>query len=411
MKIFKIVPVSTMLLFLALSFTYAGAETAKKDWKWPKRLIAASGGLTSPGYIVPISWTPIHQKDTGMKWRVLAEPASVTRFRLVKDRKIDFLYSNLQAGGDLLSGGEGLATRQDGPFQLRLALPGFKMFFGLEAFGRSGVKTLDDIRKRPGITYGVPIGIVGIVRVADAYRAFLGMDEKEMVTVPYGSYRGMTSAYLQGKFDLIGEDPTGMTVQRFSGTNKKGGVIFFDLPEDDIEGNKRFRQEVPKMSLGVCDIGVPEARGKRMLLFRWIAYANKELDSEIVYRLLKWHEESYDRFKDKCPLCPFITIKAFRDTLNVTYIPVHEGAIRYMKEKGMWSAADDIRHKYNIKVADIHIKAYQSAIARADAKKVEVVADSEEWQALWENYKKEKGIPVVGIMSDKEIADSFPNLK
>jgi len=411
MKLFKTGLIFALTLFVALFFTNAGAEPAKKDWQWPKMLFAVAGGLTSPGYVLAIAWTPMHTQDVGVKWRIIGEPSTTTRTYQLRDGKFNFLYSNLETGGELIMGGEGLATRDGGPFHLRLALPGFLQPFNLMAFGNAGLKTLEDIRNKPGTKYGVPIGTTAMVDLYHAFRAFLGMSEKELVMVPFGSFAGVFRGFIQGKCDVVGTGPTDMFAVRFSGGTRKGGIVFYDWAESDVEGNKRFRKASPLIFLGNVDWGVPEGLGKRMVMYPWIALTTNKEDPELVYRLLKWQDENYERFKTKCANCKYVTLNGFRGTLDMTYVPVHEGVIRYMKEKGLWTAADDIRQEYNIKVVDLHMKAYKEAITKAEGKKIKIIADNEDWKKLWDDYKKEKGMPIVAVLNDKEVAAGLSKLK
>jgi len=410
MKLFKPGLIVTVLFSVVLSFTFASAQTPEKDWKWPSMLVASAGGVTSPGYVVPVAWTPLHEKEAGVAWRVLGEPSTLTRIRWLINGKIDFWYTDLETGDDIIHGDKGLITKDTGPFDLRVALPGFLQSFGLLTFGKTGIKSIDDLRKRPGTTYAVPISSSGIVKFYEAFRAYLGMSEKELVMVPFGNWGGMFRAMGQGKVDLMADDPAGMFVQRSSGSDRMGGLVFLDWPEDD-PGNDRFTEVASTTSMGICDIGVPEARGKRMIETQWVALANKDQDAEVVYRLVKWHADAYDKFKDKCALCPRVTIDAFRKTLDMTYVPVHEGVIRYMKEIGKWTAADDARQTYNLKILDMYKKAYKEAIAKAEANGIKISPQNEDWVDLWINYKKEINIPRVKIMTDKEIAAALPKLR
>jgi len=410
MKPFKTGLIVALLLSLSLVFTFADTAEAKKKkkYKYPPLLIAASGGTSSPGYIVPIAWTPEHEKDKGTTWRVLGEPATLTRIRWLQGNIIHFWYTDLETGDDIIHGEEGLITRDTGPMQIRIALPGFLQAFGPWTFGNTGLKTIDDIREK-GAKWGVPIGSSGIVKFFKAFRAFLDLDEKKLIQVDFGNWPGMFRAMGQGKIDIIMDSPTGPFVRRYAGTDKKGGVNYFDWPTDD-PGMKRFREICPTTSISVCNQGVDEGRGKRMISTEWMALAYENQDPELVYRLVKWHADNYDKFKDKCIECGLITMEGFRKMLDMTYVPVHEGAIRYMKEIGKWTEADDRRQEYNLKLLNKYIKAYKEAMDRADDQRVKVIPKAAKWVKVWEDYKKEVKIPEVRIMTDKKIAEELPKL-
>jgi len=408
MKLLKKGLIFALLLSVALVLTFAGSAEAKKKWKYPPLLIAASGGTSSPGYIVPIAWTPEHEKDQGTTWRVLGEPATLTRIRWLQGNVIHFWYTDLETGDDIIHGDEGLITRDTGPMQIRVALPGFLQAFGPWSFGESGLKTIEDIRKN-GARWGVPIGSSGIVKFFKAFRAYLGLDEKKLIQVDYGNWPGMFRAMAQGKIDILMDSPTGPFVRRYAGTDKKGGISYFDWDEND-PGFKKFREICPTTSIAPATLGVDEGRGKRMLSIEWMALSNANEDQELVYRLVKWHADNFDKFKDKCIECGLITMESFRKLLDMTYVPVHEGAIRYMKEIGKWTEADDQRQEYNIKILNKYIEAYKMALERADDQRVKVMPKKEKWVKVWEDYKTEIKIPEVRIMSNKEIAEELPKL-
>jgi hypothetical protein len=409
MKTLKTVLLFIAFLSLGLFINPANAES-KAKYKWPSMLVAASGGISSPGYIVPLAWSPVHEEDTGVVWRVIGEPSTVTKVNWLKNGVINFLYTNMQTGDDIAMAGEGLESKHSGPTDIRVALPGFIDPFGPMTLGRTGIKTIDDLKKRPKTTYAVPISASGLEKYYEAFRAYLGVSEKQLVMVPYGSWGGMVNAMNQGKVDIITDAPTGLFAARYSGTQKKGGIVFLDWPADD-PGNARFSKIVPTLSLGLSKSGVPEGRDKRMILVRWVGFTYKDQDPEVVYRIIKWHEESYERFKTKCTPCPRVTMEAFRATLDMTFVPVHEGVIRYFKEKGMWTAADDLRQEYNLKFFEIYMNAFPKAVAKAEDKDIKAISGNKKWVDFWHNYRKEAKLPTIKIMSDKEITAELPELE
>ena len=92
-----------------------------------------------------------------------------------------------------------------------------------------------------------------------------------------------------------------------------------------------------------------------------------------------------------------IDINSFRKTLDLAYVPFHEGTIRYLKEKKMWTAADDSRQKYNEDLQNKYIEAYKTAISKADEKGIRIELNDKEWIKLWEDYKNELGLPRVMV--------------
>jgi len=67
-----------------------------------------------------------------------------------------------------------------------------------------------------------------------------------------------------------------------------------------------------------------------------------DVSNEIVYKVVKTLLENHDLFVSYYRDAEMWTIK---NTLTNVQLPFHEGAIRYFKEKGMWTAALEARQK------------------------------------------------------------------
>jgi hypothetical protein len=86
------------------------------------------------------------------------------------------------------------------------------------------------------------------------------------------------------------------------------------------------------------------------------------------------------------------------EELDTTFIPCHDGLIKYLKELGLWTDAHEERQKQNVELMDKYIEATQQAHWMADEKGIIVSAENQEWVDLWENYKKELALPVFDIL-------------
>jgi len=382
------------------------APAPAKPFQWPSMLVAMGGGTTNPGYIVALSWTPLHEKDTGVAWRVAVAATTAERRQWLYDDKAQFYYDDLHSSNLEVSVGEGCETKAAGQMRLRIALPAFKQSFGLSAFADSGMKTIKDIK--PGTTYAVPVASVTVTQFYYAFRRYLNMTEKELIMVPFASFPGAQRAFGQGQAKLIATEPASAnTLEWMSGPH---GLVFFDWPADK-EAEARFHEVLGTVPFTPVTMGPKEYLGIRMPVNLWCAVAKAELDAELVYRLVKWTDENYDRFKDRCAQCSGVTIQHLRDIADTSFIAFHEGTIRYLREKGKWTAADDARQEYNVWLNDQYIKAYTAALKMAGQKGLEVSPTNAQWAELWKNYKKEIGIQPLKIMTDAEIAATLAGIK
>jgi hypothetical protein len=88
-----------------------------------------------------------------------------------------------------------------------------------------------------------------------------------------------------------------------------------------------------------------------------------------------------------------MTIENFVEYLDGGALePLHEGTIRYLKEKGLWKAEHQLRQDKNLELANKYIEAYQAALGTAEEKGVIVDPGNKAWTDLWKEIKEARGI-------------------
>ena len=93
-----------------------------------------------------------------------------------------------------------------------------------------------------------------------------------------------------------------------------------------------------------------------------------------------------------------MSLESFRGLLGSNFMPLHGGTIRYLKDRGMWTASDDKRQAYNENLWDQYVNAYKAALADAKKKKIKTDPRNEEWVKLWRSHKKD--IPKIKVMAE-----------
>jgi len=278
--------------------------------------------------------------------------------------------------------------------------------FGPCTYADSGIATLDDVK--PGTTMTVPVAATTLVHFYQAFRRYMDMTPEEMVMVAHASFPGAYRAFAQGQADLVYTAPDSPNVLEWQGGPH--GLRFLDFPEDPA-AEARWGEWLPDVPFSKVARGPKEYQGIRMPVNYWVGSSLAELDADVVYNLVKWIDENYDRVKGLCSECNDNTMEYFRESLDYAYAGVHDGTIRYLKEKGMWSAADDARNEYNCWLNDQYVEAYSTAMQMAKDKGLQIAPDNEEWVQLWRDYKKGLGLPRLRIMTDEEIAAALAKIK
>ena len=175
------------------------------------------------------------------------------------------------------------------------------------------------------------------------------------------------------------------------------GLTWMELDaENDPEGAERFLQWYPMTGFGICEgTGIPSAEGVHMAKNLVPYITSADTDSELVYHMCKWVDENYDRFKEGHPWCADMTPDNLLELAEIHYEPLHDGAVRYLEEKGLWTAELETKRQYNIEQLTRWVDAYQTAIDMADDRGIDVNPDNDEWQELWENYRDSLNLPVL----------------
>ena len=90
-----------------------------------------------------------------------------------------------------------------------------------------------------------------------------------------------------------------------------------------------------------------------------------------------------------------MTIDDLMSVAGTHWTPLHDGTVRYLQEKGLWTAKHEARRQLNIDNINKWVEAYQTAIDMANEKSIKVDPENEEWMELWENYKEQLKLPIL----------------
>jgi hypothetical protein len=103
-------------------------------------------------------------------------------------------------------------------------------------------------------------------------------------------------------------------------------------------------------------------------------------------------EENHDKYKAKFNHAHMMNVNnlvAFLDKGALT--PVHEGTIRYLKEKKLWKPERQARQDKLVALAQKRSELYKDALEAATEKGLSTVPGNKEWVALWDETRKKAG--------------------
>ncbi|MEW6142896.1 MAG: TAXI family TRAP transporter solute-binding subunit [Chloroflexota bacterium] len=376
----------------------ASTTKSKSSFKWPEEFAAV--GWSGLGQQILGSWSKVLQADTGMKCRVAHTPDTVQRFKWTR-----FGLFQLTAGGttetsQMIEGDRRYAHRDTGPFQIRAVWAQSKSNSGYFVRGDSPIK--DIYGMKPGIRVVDMRGYLASQRILEGFLLWANLDpEKDVVWVPATSSDHKAQLVVEGKADVAFAVPSSPSI--FAADKNPYGIRWIDCnSEKDPEGLARFQAVDSLVSFGPMFNGPPSAIGHWGTVGISLYCTREQTDTEFVYQLAKWFDENYEKYRKLHPWNEYMTRDSLMQELQHTFIPCHDGLIAYLKDLKLWTPAHERRQRLNVDLISRYVAANQAAIETADRKNIKVDPKNPEWIELWENYKKDAGIPRIKMFRNLE---------
>jgi TRAP transporter TAXI family solute receptor len=370
----------------ALAVTLA-TTTAFADPNLPRSMVWSAYDLGSSGYAEASGIANGLQKKYPTRIRIVPSGTSIGRMLPMTTGKVTYGF----LANEVYFATEGtydFAVPEWGPQDLRIVL-GRPATVGLAVAADTGEKEIADLRgKRVGFVKGNPS--VNIKN--DAYLAFGGLTRDDVEVVWFGSYSAMKDALLADQLDAFGSVTTSSNMRQIEASPR--GLYWPPFRPDNETGWKAMIDvisfvEPTKETKGA---GLSEDEPTWLVGYRYpmiTTYARTSADE--VYNLIKAMDESFDLYKSTTATSSNWAVdRAGRPPADA---PWHEGAIRYLKEKGVWTAEDQAWQEKRLARLDKVLQAWEGAQAEfndmreAKAKEGTKVNVEEAWPEFWEAYR------------------------
>jgi uncharacterized protein len=104
-------------------------------------------------------------------------------------------------------------------------------------------------------------------------------------------------------------------------------------------------------------------------------------------------DENHDKYKAKFTHANMMTVANLVEYLDAGALePLHDGAIRYLKEKKLWKPAYQARQDKLSDLAKKRVAVYKEALEAATEKGISTVPGNKDWLALWTEVRKKNGM-------------------
>jgi len=357
------------LLVLALWAAASGAQ------ELPKTMIWTSYDLGASGYAEASAIANAFGKNYGTRVRIQPSGSGIGRLQPVLTGRADLGF----LATETFFATEGLfdfADRRFGPQDLRV-LVGKPNSFDMATAADAGIETVADVKgKRVAYAAGNPSANLK----CDAILAFAGLTRDDVEAVMFPTYAAAMSSLAQNQADAT--CTVTATGQMYELAESPRGIHWVNLDPDDAEGWERLNAVAPLFTPVREDKGAGLTSGEpiNMMAYRYpVLVARADTDADTVYAITKALDDSFGLYKDA-------TATASRYALEKSGTPpidapFHEGAIRYFKEKGLWSDEDQRWNEARLERLAALRSAWQQAVGDG-----ENMGDAE-FAALWEKRR------------------------
>ncbi len=371
------------------SGSVADTDAYRSAYAMPHLLVIGTPGTSSGSFASTNGWGPLLQQDLGSNVRVVPEDSEIQRHRRLAERR-DLTLSSVSAAEMRfqIQGIGHYATMM--PVPQRVIWHHNDTPWTFVVSGDSDLHTMDDLN-RPGLRvaqgqFSIPM----MITVRDGLPAYLGMTPEEGTArfnyIAASSYVENCRSVIEGRADVAYCAAVSSVLAEMEGA--PGGIRWLSMDMDNEEGWQRFLEHSPMAVPGPITMGVASARGVDGLASNFLYAAPADLDEALAYTLAKWFHQRFDQYKGSHPLSTRMSLEVFREYLDRSPLPIHEGTVRYLKEIGAWTEEDNRWNQEAIEKMDSWIAARQAALAEAQEKGIQPSRNNEAFMAIVEKHSQ-----------------------
>ncbi len=368
----------TRAAIVAAAAAIAAPVAIAADIALPSQLAWTAYGTGSAGYNQSVAIGSALKNKLGVDLRVLPGKNDVARTEPLRQGKVHFSATGV--GGSFMAQ-EGVfefGAKKWGPQPVRVLLAnnGGAINLAVGVAGDAGVKEYSDLKgKRVAWVKGAPALNVNVT----AYLAYAGLTWDDVQKVEFGGFADSWKGMVNGQVDAAFASTNSGKAYEMAASPR--GLVWPPIRHDNTDGIKRMREIAPFFVPNMASVGANIDGGPP---YEGAGYAYPVLtamldqDADLVYNMTRAMVELFDEYAGKAP-----GINGWHvDKQDFEWVvPYHDGAIRYYKEKGLWT---DQAQAHNDKLI-----ARQRLLADAwKALEAKGVSD-DAWEGEWETARRE----------------------
>ena len=357
---------------LVLAIAMPAGVSAQSDIKLPGTLTWTAYDVGSGGYNQAVAIGTALKNKLGIDLRVLPGKNDVSRNIPLRDGRVPFSANGV--GGSYLAqeGVYEFGARDWGPQAVRsLILNNSDALLTIVTAKDANIATAADFKgKRVAWVLGAP----SLNQNITALLAFANLTWNDVKKVEFGGFGQAMEAIIANQVDAAFSST--ISGQAYKIASSPRGIRYPTFPHSDKEGWARVNKVapffVPAFGTEGADLS-PEKKAEAATYPYPVLMTMAATDADLTYNMTKAMVVLYPEYKDGAPGNLGWDLKR---QVFAWAIPMHEGAIRYYKERGVWTAEHQKHNDALLKRQETLAAAWKSYIGSAPS-------DEKEFEKGW----------------------------
>lgn len=308
--------------------------------------------------------------------RLIPTGTDLGRLAIYRDGRADF---GNDPGPNAFEGLSFYSAPEAGPSPVRLVAinwPRTNTLVGCA--GDLGIKEPKDLKGKRMVWVANSFGFNHNVEATLAAGG-LTWDDVKRIDIP--SYGGAGRAIMEDKADCTWTATNTGFVFEMANSPRGYAPVYMKAPEEDPAMWERFKKVNPLVVPGRATIGAPPISDDNPHIGVGNQFASistlASKDPEYVYAMTRAIYEAFPEFNGTYP-----GVEGFgpdRVRFDGLWTPIHDGAIRYFKEKGWWTDAAEQRQQELLKREPVLRVAWDKAVKASEGRNLQ----GDDWSRHW----------------------------
>jgi TRAP transporter TAXI family solute receptor len=377
------------MLAAGLLFAGTGAALAQSPpIQLPGTIAVTAYDVGSGGYNQVVAIGNALRQRLNVSLRALPGRNDIARQVPLRDGRAQFGYLGVASYFSQEGVYEFGASREWGPQDIRLVLlNNSDQLLTIITAKDANIRTLADLRgKRVAWVAGAP-SLNGNIT---ALMAFANLTWNDVQRVDFGGYGASMTGLINGQVDAAFASTIAGPVYQLAASPR--GVHYPPVPHDDTEGWARIRARAPFFMPGIGTEG-PEMSPEQPVIGATYPYpilsTYAGTDEALVYNFVRAHLAFYDDYKTAAPG----NVGWALERQRIDWVmPWHPGAVRALKEAGVWKAEHDAHNEALLKRQQVLQAAWRGFVGSAPT---EAEAFAAAWLKARADALKAANLPVI----------------